>query len=158
MRTHVTFRTSRFDAGPPEQVGIEALGAFTAPPGRDLAEWLMAELARVPGLAAGRPEQGEWGWGLSVRAGQQAVSVQVGLLAEEALEWLVVARPVALLARRQFGRVEQHGLEQVIETLHELLARAPEIHDVGWHEAGAFDRGVVDPAPTPFTPSPPERA
>jgi hypothetical protein len=158
MRTHVTFRTGRFDASPPEHTPFETLGSFGESPGRDLVEWLREELARVPGLVVEGPVEEEWGWGLTVRAGEQAVAAHVGLLSDRPPVWLVVARPVVSLRPRPFGRVDQRGLGQVIETLHALLARAPEIDQVGWHEAGAFDRGVMDPAPTPFTPSPPERA
>jgi hypothetical protein len=158
MRTHVTFRTARFEASPPEHASLEDLGSFGTPPGRDLADWLRGELAAMPGLAVERPVQEEWGWGLPIRAGGQAVVIHVGLLSEGPPDWLVVARPVVSLRPRFFGRVEQQGLERVIEALHELLLRAPELHDVGWHEAAVFDRGEADPAPTPFTSTPPERA
>ncbi len=158
MRTHVTFRTGRFDAGPLEPVPPEAYGSFAAPAGRDLVEWLQGALARLPGFAVDPPVQEEWGWRLPVRAGGQAVAVHTSLLAEGTPVWLIAARPVVTCRPRPFGRVDQHGLEQVIDTLHELLAGVSEIREVGWHEAGAFDRGVMDPAPSPFTPPRPERA
>jgi hypothetical protein len=158
MRTHVTFRTARFEASPPDHAPLEALASFGTPPGLDLTDWLKGELAGVPGLAVEGPVQEEWGWGLSIRAGEQAVAIHVGLLSERPPAWLVVARPVVSLRPRPFGRVDQHGLERVIEALHELLQRAPELDDVAWHEAAVFDRGRADPAPTPFTPTSPERA
>jgi hypothetical protein len=158
MRTHVTFRTALFEASPPAHAPLEDLASFGTPPGRDLADWLRGELAGVPGLAVEGSGQEEWGWGFAIRAGEQAVAIHVGLLSEGPPSWLVVARPVVSLRPHSFGHVDQHGLERVIEALHELLLRTPELHDVGWHEAAVFDRGGVDPAPTPFTPTPPERA
>jgi hypothetical protein len=158
MRTHVTFRTARFEASPPEHTSVEDLTWFGTPPGRDLAAWLRGELAAAPGLTLEGPVQEEWGWALRVRAGDQGVAVHVGLLAEGPPAWLIVVRPVALLRPGSSGRVDQRGLERVIEALHELLHRAPELHDVAWHDAAVFDRGGTDPAPTPFIPTPPERA
>jgi hypothetical protein len=158
MRTHVTFRSARFETSPPEHAPLEDPASFGTPPGRDLADWLRGELAGVAGLAVEGPVQEEWGWGLPIRAGEQPVDIHVGLLSDGPPAWLVVARPVVSLRPRSFGRVDQHGLERVIEALHELLHRAPELHDVGWHEAAVFDRGEADPTPTPFTPTPPERA
>jgi hypothetical protein len=158
MRTHVTFQTARFEASPPELAPAEELTSFSTPPGRDLAAWLRGELAGVSGLAVEVPVQEEWGWALPLRAGMQAVEIHVGLLSDGPPTWLVVARPVVSFQLRSFGGVDQHGLERVIEALHELLHRAPELHDLGWHEAAVFDRGGADPAPTPFTPTPPEQA
>jgi hypothetical protein len=158
MRTHVTFRTTRFEARPPEHAPLDELASFGIPPGRDLADWLREELAAVPGLRVEGAVQEEWGWGLPVRAGEQAVDIHVGLLSEVPPDWLVIARPDVSLRPRSFGRVDQRGVERVIEALHELLHRTPEVHDVGWHEAAVFDRGGADPAPTPFTPIPPEPA
>jgi hypothetical protein len=158
MRTHVTFRTARFETSPPEPAPLEHPASFGTPPGRDLAGWLRDALAAVPGLAVEGPVQEEWGWGLPIRAGEQAVAIHVGLLSEGPPVWLLVVRPVVSLRPRSFGRVDQHGLERVIEALHELLHHAPELHDLGWHEAAIFDRGEAEPAPTPFTPTPPERA
>jgi hypothetical protein len=158
MRTHVTFRTGRFATSPPAHAPLEGLASFGTPPGRELADWLHGALAVMPGLAVEGPVQEEWGWGLPIRAGEQAVAMHVGLLSEGPPVWLVVARPFVSLRPRSFGRVDQHGLARVIEALHELLHHAPELHDVGWHEAAVFDRGGADPAPSPFTPTPPERA
>jgi hypothetical protein len=158
MRTHVTFRTARFDLSRPEHARLEDLATFGTPPGRDLADWLRGELAAVPGLEVEGPVPEEWGWGLPLRAGEQAVALHVGLLSEKPPAWLIIARPVVSLRPRSFGHVDQRELARVIEALHALLLRAPELHDVGWHEAAVFDRGGTDPAPTPFTPTPPERA
>jgi hypothetical protein len=158
MRTHVTFRAARFETSPPVHAPLEDPASFGTPAGRGLADWLREALAAVPGLAVEGPVQEEWGWGLPIRAGEQAVAIHVGLLSEGPPIWLLVARPIVSLRPQFFGRVDQHGLGRVIEALHELLHRTPELHDVGWHEAAVFDRGGAEPAPTPFTPTPPERA
>jgi hypothetical protein len=158
MRTYVTFRSGRFDTFPADDALDDPLVPFGAPPGRDLAEWLRSGLEPVHDLAVYSPVQEEWGWGLRLQSGEQACTVHAGLLSEVGPAWLVVARPVVSVRPRGSGRVDQHALERVIEALHELLTRGPEIHDLGWHEADAFDRGVVNPSPSPFTPSPPERA
>src|SRR4051794_24835757 len=112
MRTHVTFRASRFDASAPAQAAYDTIGSFVAAPGRELVDWLWGELARAPGFVVERPVQEDWGWGLTVRAGEQAVAVHAGLLSDRAPAWLIVARPVVSL--RRVGRVDQRGLERII--------------------------------------------
>ena len=158
MRTYVTFTTGRFDTFPADDALDDPLVPFGAIPGRDLAEWLRAGLTLKDDLGVDLPVQEEWGWGLRLQSGEQACTVHAGLLSEVGPAWLVLARPVVAVRPRGSGRVDQLALERVIEALHELLARSAEIHDLGWHEADAFDRGVLDPSPSPFAPSPPERA
>lgn len=146
MRTHVTFRSDRFDAALPDDEALDAAH------GLKLAAWLSAALGAVGGLSAAAPEREEWGWRFLVRAGAQRVTLSVGPVAEPVPEWVVVATPAVEL------RVDQDGLGRVLGALHELLSRTGGIRDIGWHEAAVFDRGVADPGATPFTPPSWERA
>ncbi len=157
MRTHATFRSGRFDPGARGHAGAEVATSSHAPPGDDLIRWLGDALARVPGLVVDRPVQEEWGWVATVRAGEQAVAVHAGLMGLETTVWLVVVRPLVSARSDRSGRMDQHGVQHIIERVHRLLILAPDVHEVGWHQGDVFDRGVLEPTPTPFTEPPPER-
>lgn len=152
MRTHATFTADQFETGLAPDAPLEVV------PGRELAGWLAAELGGAAGLVVGPPIRQEWGWELGLQVGAQAVSLTVALVPAHVPAWLVAALPVVAIRRRHSGRVDQLALERVLRALHDLLSRAAGIRQLGWHEAAAFDRGVADPAATPFTLPSSERA
>jgi hypothetical protein len=152
MRTHVTFRADRFDPYPPADAPLDSAH------GRALAEWLAKALAAVPALAVTAPQRDEWGWLLWLDVGPQRLALALGPVSTPVAAWLLAVTPVVGLDGRDGGRVDQGALECGLRAVHELLVRAEGIHDLGWHEAAVFDRGVAAPAATPFSPPSWERA
>lgn len=147
MRSHVTFKTPRFNQ-------TEVRPHFINPCcfGEDCIAWLIAELRARGWTDLTEAWQEDWGWQTSGERDGRRYLVSVGLIPEDEPEWLVHITERAPLLDRLRGRGALTVLPKLGPSLHEVLRSAPDVRDVAWHFEDAFRRGMSAGAPDPATP------
>ena len=130
MRSHVTFKTHRFNQ-------TEVQPHFINPCcfGEDCIFWLIAELRERGWADLTDPWQEDWGWQTSGQRDERRYLLGVGLIPE-----------------RLRGRGELVVLPRLAPALHQVLRAALDISDVRWHFEDVFHRGGSDGAVDPSVP------
>ena len=145
MRSHVTFRTTRFNQ-------TEVQPHFINPCcfGEDCLFWLIDELRERGWADLTDPWQEDWGWQTSGERDGRRYLLSVGLIPEDEPEWLAHIQERPPLLDRLRGRGELVVLPRLAPVLHQVLSAAPDISDVSWHFEDVFRRGgstgAVDPS------------
>jgi hypothetical protein len=147
MRSHVTFRTSRFNQ-------TEVQPHFINPCcfGEDCIFWLVARLQEQGWNDLTEPWQEDWGWQTSGQRDGRRYLLSVGLIPEDEPEWLVHIQERAPLLDRLRGRGELLVLPRLAPALHHVLRAAPDINDVSWHYEDEFRSGDSVGAADPSIP------
>ncbi|MEZ0332522.1 MAG: hypothetical protein ACAI18_00830 [Gemmatimonadales bacterium] len=145
MRSHVTFKTPRFNQTEVRQHFINDC-CF----GEDCIAWLIGELRGRGWTDLTEAWQEDWGWQTSGKRDGRRYLLSVGLIPEDEPEWLVHIGEKAPLLDRLRGRGEPKVLPKLAPALHEVLRSASDVGDVSWHFEDEFMRGTstggADPA------------
>jgi hypothetical protein len=147
MRSHVTFKTTRFN-----QTEVRAHFINPCCFGEDCLVWLITELRGRGWTDLTEAWQEDWGWQTSGRREGRPYLVSVGLIPEDEPEWLVHIQERASLLERLRGRGELIVLPKLAPALHEVLREAPDIREVRWHFEDTFTRGASTGATHPSEP------
>jgi hypothetical protein len=144
MRSHVTFKTPRFNQ-------TEVQPHFINPCcfGEDCIIWLIAELRERGWADLTDPWQEDWGWQTSGQRDGRRYLLSVGLIPEDTPEWLAHIHERPPLLERLRGRGELIVLPRLAPALHQVLRAAPDISDVRWHFENVFRRGGSDGSADP---------
>lgn len=135
IRTHVVFRTERFDM---DEVKPNCINPRCF--GEDLATWLAEELGRAEIGSVTEPWQEDWGWQLRVDNDAGAFFVSVGIVEGER-RWLVFVEPSRPLLPTLFGRRDEAPLATVVEALHRVLSTAEGIEELRWFTHDEHSKG-----------------
>jgi hypothetical protein len=133
LRTHVTFRTSRFNQ-------TEVRPYFINPNcfGDDRAAWLVSGLHERGWTDLSEPWQEDWGWQTSTARGGRKYLISVGSTEEDAPGWLVhVQEHTGLLARLR-GKAGPGALRELLDAIHQVLMTGPEVEHIRWHFEDVF--------------------
>lgn len=147
MRSHVTFKTMRFNQ-------TEVQPHFINPCcfGEDCIFWLIVQLRERGWSDLTEPWQEDWGWQTSGLRDGRRYLLSVGLIPEDEAEWLVHIQERPPLLDRLRRRGELLVLPRLAPALHQVLRTAPDISEVRWHFEDAFRRGRSDGAADPAAP------
>jgi len=147
MRSHVTFKTRRFNQ-------TEVQPHFINPCcfGEDCIGWLITELRARGWADLTDAWQEDWGWQTSGRQDGRRYLLSVGLIPEDEPEWLVHVQEHPTLLDRLRGRADLTVVPRLAPALHEVLLAASDVRDVSWHFEDAFRRGRSTDATTPSEP------
>jgi hypothetical protein len=147
LRSHVTFKTARFN-----QTEVRPHFINECCFGEDCLAWLIGELRARGWTDLTEAWQEDWGWQTSGARDGRRYLLSVGLLQEDGPEWLVhITERVPLLDRLR-GRGALTVLPALGPAIHEVLRSTPEVRDVSWHYEDAFRRGASAGAPEPDAP------
>ena len=136
LRTHVTFRTSRFNQTEVRPHFINP-GCF----GDDCAAWLVSGLHQHGWTDVSEPWQEDWGWQTSTARAGRKYLISIGSTEEDAPEWLVhVQEHTGFLARLR-GTAGPGALGELLGAIHQVLAGGPEIEHIRWHFEDLFMGG-----------------
>jgi hypothetical protein len=147
LRTHVTFRTSRFNQ-------TEARPYFINPNcfGDDCAAWLVDGLRQRGWGDMSEPWQEDWGWQTSTARAGRKYLISIGSTEDEAPEWLVhVQEHTGFLARLR-GNAGPGALGELLVAMHQVLVAGPEIEHIRWHFEDVFGSGSSAGGPEPVSP------
>lgn len=147
MRSHVTFKTQRFN-----QTEVHPHFINECCFGEDCIAWLIAELRARGWEDLTHAWQEDWGWQTSGKRDGRRYLLSVGMIPEDEPEWLAhVTEPVPLLDRLR-GRGALTVLPRLAPALHDVLRSAPDVREVAWHFEDAFRRGTSTGAAEPTAP------
>jgi hypothetical protein len=146
VRTHVTFRTSRFNQ-------TEVRPYFINPNcfGGDCAAWLVSGLRERGWADMSEPWQEDWGWQTSAARDGHKYLVSIGLM-EEDPEWLVHAQEHTGFLTRLRGKAGPSALRDLVLAIHNVLTAGPEVGQVRWHFEDVFMRGTIAGGGDPLAP------
>jgi hypothetical protein len=147
MRSHVTFKTSRFN-----QTEVHPHFINECCFGEDCIAWLIAELRARGWSDLTEPWQEDWGWQTSGDRDGRRYLLSVGLIPEDEPEWLVHISERPPLLDRLRGRGTLSVLPKLAPAFHEVLRSAPDMRDVAWHFEDVFRRGMSTGAAEPAEP------
>ncbi len=147
VRTHVTFRTNRFNR-------TEVRPHFINPNcfGDDCAAWLVGGLRERGWGDISEPWQEDWGWQTSTARDGHKYLVSVGLIEEDDLEWLVHVQEHTGLLTRLRGNAGPSALRDLVLAIHDVLTAGPDVGQVRWHFEDVFMRGKVVGYSDPLAP------
>ena len=147
MRSHVTFKTPRFNRTEVQPHFINEC-CF----GEDCIAWLIGELRARGWTDVTDAWQEDWGWQTSGKRDGRRYLLSVGLIPEDEPEWLVHVTERTSLWDRLRGRGALTVLPQLAPALHDVLRSAPDVREVTWHFEDEFTRGVDAGAAEPTVP------
>ncbi len=147
MRTHVTFRTNRFNK-------TEVRAHFINPNcfGDDCGAWLVGGLREHGWGDMSEPWQEDWGWQTSTARDGHKYLVSVALMEEDDPEWLVYVQEHTGLLTRLRGNAGPSALRDLVLAIHDLLTASPDVGQVRWHFEDVFMRGRVVGQTDPLAP------
>ena len=144
MRSHVTFKTSRFN-----QTEVRPHFINDCCFGEDCIAWLIAELRTRGWSDLTEAWQEDWGWQTSGARGGRRYLLSVGLIPEDEPEWLVHITERAPLLDRLRGRGALTVLPELAPALHDVLRSATDVRSVTWHHEDELRRGASAATPEP---------
>jgi hypothetical protein len=147
VRTHVTFRTNRFNQ-------TEVRPHFINPNcfGDDCAAWLVGGLRERGWSNLSDPWQEDWGWQTSTARDGHKYLISVGLMEEDDPEWLVHVQEHTGLLTRLRAKAGPSALRELVKVIQDVLTAGPDIHQVRWHFEDVFMRGTVAGEADPLAP------
>jgi hypothetical protein len=147
VRTHVTFRTNRFNQ-------TEVQPHFINPNcfGDDCAAWLVGGLRERGWADVSEPWQEDWGWQTSTARDGHKYLISVGLMEEDDPEWLVHVQEHTGFLTRLLGKAGPSALRDLVLGIHDVLIFGPEVGQVRWHFQDLFMRGKGVGESEPLTP------
>jgi hypothetical protein len=146
-RTHVTFKTERFNHTEVRPYFINDC-CF----GDDCALWLVRELRARGWRDLAEPWQEDWGWQTGGTREKRKYLLSVGLIPEDSPEWLVHVEESMSLLDRIRRSASPSVIPDLIWTIHEILSHAPDVGDIRWHYEDVFMRGTSTGMPEPSAP------
>jgi len=146
-RTHVTFRTSRFNQ-------TEVRSHFINPNcfGDDCAAWLVGGLRDRGWTDMSEPWQEDWGWQTSTARNGHKYLISVGLMEEDDPEWLVHVQEHTGLLTRLRGKAGPSALRDLVRAVQDVLTAGPDIRQARWHFEDVFMRWTVAGEADPLAP------
>ena len=147
MRSHVTFKTGRFN-----QTDVQPHFINPCCFGEDCIGWLVAELRARGWNDLTAPWQEDWGWQTSGQRGGRRYLLSVGLIPEDEPEWLVHVTERAPLWDRLRGRGALTVLPQLASAIHEVLRGASDVRAVTWYFEEELRRGGGSGSEAPNAP------
>jgi len=144
MRSHVTFKTSRFN-----QTEVRPHFINDCCFGEDCIAWVIAELRARGWSDLTEAWQEDWGWHTSGARGGRRYLLSVGLIPEDEPEWLVHITERAPLLDRLRGRGALTVLPDLAPALHDVLRSASDVRDVSWYHEDELRRGTSAGAAEP---------
>jgi hypothetical protein len=147
VRTHVTFRTSRFNQ-------TEVRPYFINPNcfGDDCAAWLVSGLRERGWADMSEPWQEDWGWQTSTARDGHKYLISVGLMEEDDPEWLVYVQEHTGFLTWLRGKAGPSALRELVLAIHEVLTAGSEAGQVRWHFGDMFMRGKIVGGDDPLAP------
>lgn len=147
LRTHVTFRTNRFNR-------TEVRPHFINPNcfGDDCAAWLVSGLRDRGWTDMSEPWQEDWGWQTSTARDGHKYLISIGLMEEDDPEWLVHVQEHTGFLTRLRGKAGPSALRDLVVAIHNVLAAGPDIGPVRWHFEDVFMRGTIVGGGDPLAP------
>jgi hypothetical protein len=136
LRTHVTFRTSRFNQTEVRPYFINP-GCF----GDDCAAWLVNGLRQRGWNDMSEPWQEDWGWQTSTARGGRKYLISIGSMEEDPPEWLVHVQEDTGFLARLGGNAGPGALGELLTAIHQVLVAGPEVEQVRWHFEDVFMGG-----------------
>lgn len=153
LRTHVTFRTSRFNQTEVRPYFINP-GCF----GDDCVAWLVSGLRQRGWSDVSEPWQEDWGWQTSTAREGRKYLISIGSMEEETPQWLVhVQEHTGFLARLR-GKAGPGALHELLDAIHQALVAGPEVEQIRWHFEDQFMRGRSTGEREPVSPRTPAEA
>jgi hypothetical protein len=136
VRTHVTFRTTRFNQ-------TEVRPYFINPNcfGDDCAAWLVAGLRERGWDDVSEPWQEDWGWQTSTARAAHKYLISLGLMEDDEPEWLIHVQEHTGFLARLLGKADPSALRDLVLAIHDVLTSSPDINGVRWHFEDLFMRG-----------------
>jgi hypothetical protein len=142
MRTLVVFHSDAFNTTRPGEHHLNP-GSY----GDDVAAWLRDELARRGFPSPRPPDQEDFGWYFTFRAGGIDHDFVVGFRpgsAEGDGEWIGwVERRYGLIGSL-LGRRQRGVAPEATSAIHAALTGSRRVRDVRWHDPKAFGAGRED--------------
>jgi hypothetical protein len=147
VRTHVTFRTTRFNQ-------TEVQPHFINPNcfGDDCAAWLVAGLQERGWPDMSEPWQEDWGWQTSTARDGHKYLISIGLMEEDDPEWLVHVQEHTGWLTRLRGKAGPSALRDLVRAIQDVLSAGPDICQMLWHFEDVFMRGTVAGETDPLAP------
>jgi hypothetical protein len=146
-RTHVTFKTERFNHNEVRPYFIND-GCF----GDDCALWLVRELRARGWRDLAEPWQEDWGWQTGGAREERQYLLSVGLIPEDSPEWLVHVQESMSLVDRIRRPASPSAIPALVRAIHEVLSNAHDVGDIRWHYEDVFMRGTSVGMPEPSAP------
>ena len=136
LRTHVTFRTSRFNQ-------TEVRPYFINPNcfGDDCAAWLVGGLQGRGWTEVSEPWQEDWGWQTSTAREGRKYLISIGSTEEDQPEWLVHVQEDSSFLARLRGKAGPGALRELLIAIHEMVMAGPDIEHIRWHFEDVFMSG-----------------
>lgn len=147
IRTHVTFKTPRFNMTEVRPYFINDC-CF----GDDCAGWLVDALRERGWPELADPWQEDWGWQSGGRRGEHKFLVNIGLIPEDEPEWLVFVQEKAGFLARLRGAAGSSVVPDLTRAIDDVLRTTPNVSRVRWHFQDVFMRGRSDGHNDPFAP------
>jgi hypothetical protein len=139
MRTHVTFRTNRFNQTEVRDYFINP-GCF----GDDCAAWVVAGLRARGWDDVSDPWQEDWGWQTSTARAGHKYLISVSVLEDDTPEWLIFVQEHTGFLTRLRGKAGPSALHELVLAMHEVITASADIQNVRWHLEDVFLRGKSD--------------
>ncbi|HEX6104897.1 MAG TPA: hypothetical protein VFZ26_04895 [Gemmatimonadales bacterium] len=144
MRSHVTFKTPRFN-----QTEVQPHFINDCCFGEDCIAWLVGELRARGWTDLTEAWQEDWGWQTSGERGGRRYLLSVGLIPEDEPEWLVHVTERPPLWDRLRGRGTLTVLPALAPTIHDVLRATPDVRDVAWYTEEELRQGGCTGAAEP---------
>jgi len=129
MKTHVTFRSSKFPPYDGEEEQINP-GLW----GKRLAEYLVQKLAEK-GIQTGDLVAEDWGWYIPVQNDGFNLAVCCGHQNGDSDEFLCFTEPSTPTIKKLFKKIDvSEPLSRLTDALQQILSSDPEINDINWAE------------------------
>jgi hypothetical protein len=136
MRTHVTFRTTRFN-----QTEVRPYFINNNCFGDDCAAWLVTGLRERGWDDFADAWQEDWGWQTSTARAAHKYLLSVGLMEEDEPEWLIHVQEHTGFLSRLRGKGGPGALRELVLAINDVLTTSSGIGRIRWHFEDVFMRG-----------------
>jgi hypothetical protein len=148
LRTHVTFRTDRFNRTDIRPYFINE-NCF----GDDCAAWLVAGLREHGWTDLPDPWQEDWGWQTDTAREGHTYLISVGLMEDDTEpEWLVHVQEYTSFLTRLRGKAGPSALQDLVVAIDRVIGSDADVDHVRWYFEDAFVRGQGDGERDPLAP------
>lgn len=133
-------------------------GQDDSPAGKELADFVAAELKRAGIDLRGPDEREGWAWDITANVNGTLIDTIVGLVddmeSKPPRQWLITNESGLSFWNRMFGSRQlldqrERSLRQYCETLHHTLTSDPRFSHILWYSKETFDKPGDEAGPSP---------
>jgi hypothetical protein len=105
--------------------------------GDDLARWMIGELAKQGVRTISDADQEDFGWYLTFEVGDSKYFFLTSYRSDDisvGATWIGFIERVSTPFGRLFGRQNRNIAPEAAQTIHKVLSKSPEIHQIQWYD------------------------